>query len=71
MSKRRFIAGASCPKCGALDKIVRVEEGESIRMECIACGMVRDLDEAPPRDFPSDEPAIGQVVTIQPAKKSE
>jgi hypothetical protein len=71
MSKRRFIAGASCPKCGALDKIVRVEEGESIRMECIACGMTRDLDEAPPRDHPSDEPVITQTVTIQPAKKSE
>lgn len=74
MSKRRFIAGATCPQCGAVDKIVRVEEGEHIKMECVACGMARDLDEAPPRDFPTDgptdEPAIGHVVTIRPVKKS-
>jgi uncharacterized protein len=68
--KRRFIAGASCPQCGAIDKIVRVEEGERIVMECIACGMIRNLDEPPPRDQPVDEPALGQPVTIRPTKKN-
>jgi uncharacterized protein len=69
MIRRRFIAGASCPQCGAVDKIVRVEQGAHIHMECVACGMVRDLDQAPPREQPVDEPAIGQVVTIRPADK--
>ena len=69
MIKRRFIAGASCPQCGAVDKIVRVEQGERIHMECIACGMIRNLDEAPPRDQPTDEPVLGQPVTMRPAKK--
>ena len=67
MSRRRFIAGASCPECGAVDKIVRVEEGERIYMECIACNMIRDLDEAPPRDHPTDEPAV--PILIRPPKK--
>jgi uncharacterized protein len=67
VSKRRFIAGASCPQCGAVDKIVRVEQGDGIHMECIACGMVRDLDQAPPRDQPTDEPAI--PVLIRPPQR--
>jgi uncharacterized protein len=67
VSKRRFIAGASCPQCGAVDKIVRVEQGDSIHMECIACGMVRDLDQPPPRDQPTDEPAI--PVLIRPPQR--
>lgn len=69
MIKRRFIAGATCPRCGAIDKIVRVEEGERIFMECIACNMIRNLDEAPLRDHPTDEPVLGQPVTIRPSKK--
>ncbi|PKM23192.1 MAG: hypothetical protein CVV10_00430 [Gammaproteobacteria bacterium HGW-Gammaproteobacteria-14] len=69
MTRRRFIAGATCPQCGAIDKIVRVEDGEHIHMECIACGMIRNLDEAPPRDQPTDAPAIPQVITIHPLKK--
>ena len=69
MIKRRFIAGATCPQCGAIDKIVRVEEGEHIFMECIACSMIRNLDEEPPRDHPTDEPVLGQPVTIRPSKK--
>ncbi|ASK35922.1 YheV family putative metal-binding protein [Alloalcanivorax mobilis] len=48
MSKRQFIAGATCPACGAIDKIQRCEEQDNVWMECIACGMVRDLDAAPP-----------------------
>ena len=69
MTRRRFIAGASCPQCGAVDKIVRVEEGERIYMECVACNMIRDLDEAPPRDQPTEEPVVDRPVRIFPAKK--
>lgn len=48
MIRRRFIAGATCPECSALDKIVRVEDGDTLWMECVACGMRKDLDAAPP-----------------------
>jgi uncharacterized metal-binding protein (TIGR02443 family) len=42
-SKRRFIAGAVCPRCGEMDKIV--VDLDSDRRECIACGFG---DERPP-----------------------
>ncbi|MCL6268494.1 YheV family putative metal-binding protein [Sansalvadorimonas sp. 2012CJ34-2] len=38
MMKKRFIAGAVCPKCAAVDRLVMFEEdGETIR-ECVECG---------------------------------
>lgn len=36
--KKRFIAGAVCPKCSAMDKIVAYsKEGKDYR-ECVSCG---------------------------------
>jgi uncharacterized protein len=38
MSMRRFIAGAICPKCRAIDRIVvELDEGGR-RRRCVACG---------------------------------
>ena len=37
--KRRFIAGAKCPKCQALDRVVMLTSGEDEWIECIECGM--------------------------------
>ena len=36
---RRFIAGAVCPKCSEMDKVVMFsnDDGEEVR-ECVACG---------------------------------
>ena len=42
--RRRFIAGANCPECGATDRIQRCEVPDRIWMECVACGMKRELD---------------------------
>ncbi|WP_180159519.1 YheV family putative zinc ribbon protein [Acinetobacter sp. YH12047] len=36
--KRRFIAGAKCPKCQELDRIVMLTSGEAEWIECIECG---------------------------------
>lgn len=47
--QRRFIAGAVCPDCGAVDRIQRCIEGDSVWMECVACGMRRS-----PEDDSSD-----------------
>ncbi|MEG2265785.1 MAG: YheV family putative metal-binding protein, partial [Acinetobacter sp.] len=33
--KRRFIAGAKCPKCQALDRVVMLTSGEDEWIECI------------------------------------
>lgn len=35
-SRRRFIAGAVCPRCAAMDKIV--VDLDSDQRECVACG---------------------------------
>lgn len=42
-SRRRFIAGAVCPRCSEMDKIV-VDLDTDMR-ECVACGF---SDERPP-----------------------
>lgn len=46
MMQRRFIAGAVCPRCSALDKIVMYDNeiGERVR-ECVSCGYRDALDE--------------------------
>ncbi len=36
--KRRFIAGAVCPACGAVDKIVLEQDDAGARQSCVACG---------------------------------
>jgi conserved hypothetical metal-binding protein len=51
--KKRFIAGAVCPKCAQMDKIMNYQDDEKNYRECVACGfkdeihirpVVRELD---------------------------
>ncbi len=35
---RRFIAGAVCPQCGELDKLVLYVNTPDQRRECVGCG---------------------------------
>lgn len=49
MVQRRFIAGAVCPRCGELDKIVVVVGDDQQKRECIQCG------------FSDDQPGMPQV----------
>lgn len=45
MMKRRFIAGAVCPKCNAMDRIVMYDkDGQQVR-ECIECGFSQTQSE--------------------------
>lgn len=39
LNKRRFIAGAVCPSCQLMDKVVmyKSEAGDQVR-ECVSCG---------------------------------
>ncbi len=39
--KRRFIAGAKCPKCQAMDRVVMLTSDEDEWIECIECGYDR------------------------------
>ena len=36
--KRRFIAGAKCPKCQAMDRVVMLSSNDDEWIECIDCG---------------------------------
>lgn len=37
-TKRRFIAGATCPKCKAIDTIMIFFENNVEKLECVQCG---------------------------------
>jgi len=37
-SKKRFIAGAVCPRCGEMDKLVSYSNEQDTFKECVACG---------------------------------
>ena len=40
---KRFIAGAVCPRCGEMDRLVTFEkEGKSLR-ECVACDFTEEM----------------------------
>jgi uncharacterized metal-binding protein (TIGR02443 family) len=60
---RRFIAGAVCPRCSAMDKVVlyRDAQGQSQR-ECVACGYKQAMnDDGPAHELPTrvNQPRIG------------
>ncbi len=38
MSRPRFIAGAVCPECRAVDRIVVEGSGEARQRRCVSCG---------------------------------
>ena len=51
--RRRFIAGAVCPRCGAMDKIV--VDTETQTRECVACDFseARPGDQGPQNELPT------------------
>lgn len=48
---KRFIAGAVCPRCGAMDRIVVSSDGES--RACIACDFSDDRPSDTPKPVPT------------------
>ena len=47
MQNKRFIAGATCPKCGAMDKIFTYDDEGSKWLACVACGFKEAFLEQP------------------------
>jgi conserved hypothetical metal-binding protein len=41
--KKRFIAGAVCPRCGEMDKIVNYHDSDKNYRECVACGFKDEI----------------------------
>lgn len=51
MKTRRFIAGAVCPRCSAMDKIV--VDGDTDQRECVACGFSEARPKGPAAELPT------------------
>ncbi|MDX9873964.1 MAG: YheV family putative zinc ribbon protein [Spongiibacteraceae bacterium] len=62
--QRRFIAGAVCPRCSAMDKVVMYDDAEGRRVrECVACGFRDALNEqGHPTELPTrvNQPRAGE-----------
>lgn len=59
--KKRFIAGAKCPKCEAIDRIVMLTTAEDEWIECIEC----DYSENRPTHIDESEtPAIPDEIGV-------
>lgn len=78
-NKRRFVAGAVCPRCSEMDKlVVYTEDGKDFR-ECVACGykdemrfkpMPRELDTRVNQDD-TQRAADVQVINILSFEKPD
>jgi uncharacterized protein len=42
-NKKRFVAGAVCPRCAAMDKLVVYHEEEKDFRECVNCGFKEEM----------------------------
>ncbi len=69
-SRRRFIAGATCPQCGQVDKVftqTRITKSESSEVSleyrergCVACEFLENIEDATSTNLPSDTEAADQ-----------
>lgn len=68
--KRRFIAGAKCPKCEAMDRVVMLTTNDAEWIECVDCGYSENRPtyvDQPEQETTPDE--IG-VIQFKPRQKS-
>ena len=75
--KRRFIAGAVCPRCSEMDKIVNYRQGGKNYRECVACGFKDEIRlQSSPHEVATrvnearkQEEIVTPVKILQPPKK--
>ncbi|SDK43865.1 YheV family putative zinc ribbon protein [Microbulbifer yueqingensis] len=77
-AKKRFIAGAVCPRCSAMDRIVNYREGEKNFRECVACGFKDEIRlQSAPRELGTrvaperDSEREAPVKILDPGKKKK
>ncbi|WP_067104652.1 YheV family putative zinc ribbon protein [Microbulbifer flavimaris] len=52
--KKRFIAGAVCPRCSEMDTIVNYRIGEKNYRECVSCGFKDEIRlQSSPAEIPT------------------
>ena len=72
--QKRFIAGAVCPRCSQMDKLVMYKQAGKTFRECVSCGFSDEMrfsntrQELQTRVNTSDEmkKAQTQVLTLEP-----
>ncbi|NMP15997.1 YheV family putative zinc ribbon protein [Thalassotalea sp. Y01] len=58
--KKRFIAGAKCPECNAMDTLALYKEDGVEKVTCVSCGMLMTQpDEKVAPEVRGDETVIG------------
>ncbi|EGT5762853.1 YheV family putative zinc ribbon protein [Cronobacter sakazakii] len=58
--RKRFIAGAVCPKCQAQDSLAMWRENQVDIVECVKCGhQMREVDKEVREKVRKDEQVIG------------
>lgn len=71
---KRFIAGAVCPRCGAMDRLRTWEQNETRYRDCVSCDFFeQQATEEPPTleelstrvNTPRDEPASDEVQPVR------
>lgn len=58
--KRRFIAGAKCPKCQAQDRVVMITTHDDEWIECVEC----DYTEQRPSEESYVEPEVADDIGV-------
>lgn len=75
--QKRFIAGAVCPKCGAMDCLVVFTQNDQNHRECVECGFSDVMHfQQSPRELETrvnvteaEKAAQTQVVKILPSQQ--
>jgi uncharacterized metal-binding protein (TIGR02443 family) len=75
---KRFIAGAVCPKCAEMDRLVSYTNDDGTFKECVACGfMEKQIVQVAPSeletrvnhiDSPSEDAELQVVQILSPGK---
>ena len=59
--KKRFIAGATCPKCNAVDTMALTKENDVEKVTCVNCG---DQMSQPEEHIVKDVRPLEQVIGV-------
>lgn len=76
---KRFIAGAVCPKCAEMDRLVSYSNDEGTFKECVACGFIeKQLVQVEPNELDTrvnhvlelegDDVQVVQLINPKPTK---
>ncbi len=69
--QKRFIAGAVCPRCAAMDKVVAYRKVDKDYRECVKCGFIDELlvgAGAPPPDTRISKSERRDAAVAEPVK---